>query len=76
VQRFVARLYKAGYLRKLGTVKRGHPGEHQGYILVRDVGPVMPVLLQGRHQKREREREKETEEKSAGTGEEITHDQA
>lgn len=74
VQSFVSRLYKAGYLRKLGTVKRGCPGEHQGYILVRDEGPVMPVLLQGRH--KEREREREEEEKSAVFGEEITHDQA
>lgn len=72
VQSYVSRLFKAGYLRKLGTVKRGHPGEYQAYILVKDIGPTMPVLLAGRHEKREREREEE----SAGTGEEINHDQA
>lgn len=75
VQSYVSRLYKAGYLRKMGTVRRGHPGEYQAYILTKDIGPVMPVLLTGRHEKKEREREKETTD-AASDGEEISHDPA
>lgn len=53
VQSFVSRLCRAGYLRRIGTVRRGYPGEGQGYILVRDTGPTMPVLGLGRHRTQE-----------------------
>ncbi len=63
VQSYVSRLFKAGYLVKAGTVKRGRPGDYQKYRLVKDTGPVMPVLATGRHKKKEKETEKEREEK-------------
>lgn len=76
VQSYVSRLFKAGYLRKFGTVRRGYSGEYQGYILVKDDGPTMPVLLAGRHEnKKEKEKEKETATAPAVEGaEEINHD--
>lgn len=79
VQSYVSRLFKAGYLRKHGTVRRGHAGEYQGYLLVKDVGPVMPVLLTGRHEKKEKEKERETTANAAPADperEEIDHDAA
>jgi hypothetical protein len=61
VQSFVSRLFKEGYVSKLGTVRRGHAGEYQGYQLTNDIGPTMPVFLKGRHHK---ETETETDETS------------
>jgi hypothetical protein len=51
VQSFVSRLYKEGYVGKVGKVRRGYAGEYQGYQLINNTGPTMPVLLKGRHKK-------------------------
>ncbi|WP_157040002.1 hypothetical protein [Pelobacter propionicus] len=65
VQSYVSRLHKEGYVGKIGKVRRGYAGEYQGYQLVKNTGPTMPVLLKGRHKKEsetERQTGKETEE--------------
>lgn len=65
VQSFVSVLHLQGYVGKIGTVRRGYAGEYQGYQLIKDTGPVMPVFLKGRHKKEtktEEETEKETNE--------------
>lgn len=61
VQSYVSRLYQAGYLVKVGTVKRGHCGEYQKYRLEKEHGPIMPVLGIGRHKKKEKEKQREEE---------------
>jgi len=65
VQSYVSRLYNNGYLSKVGQVKRGRCGEYQKYRLDKDIGPTMPVLSTGRHEKKEKE--KETEKEREGT---------
>lgn len=51
VQSYVSRLYREGYVGKFGMVRRGFTGEFQGYRLIKNIGPTMPVFLKGRHQK-------------------------
>lgn len=65
VQSFVSILHLQGYVGKVGTVRRGYAGEYQGYQLIKDTGPTMPVFLKGRHKKETNtgeETEKETNE--------------
>lgn len=59
VQSYVSRLYLEGYVGKVGKVRRGYAGEYQGYQLINNIGPIMPVFLKGRH-KKETKTEKET----------------
>ncbi len=63
VQSFVSRLYKEGFVGKIGQVKRGYAGQYQSYQLVNDIGATMPVFLKGRH-KKETELDKETDKKT------------
>ncbi len=51
VQSYISRLYREGYIGKFGTVRRGFTGEFQGYHMIKNIGPTMPVFLKGRHQK-------------------------
>lgn len=75
VQSYVSRLFKAGYLAKVGLVKRGFCGEYQKYRLVKDTGPVMPVLFLGRFEKKEKEKETEREKERVDTlGKEASDD--
>lgn len=46
--KFFGRLEKAGIIGKIGSYVSGRPGEYQGYVLLKDVGPVMPVLNYGK----------------------------
>ena len=63
VQSYVSRLYKEGFVGKIGQHRRGYTGEYQGYQLVNDIGPTMPVFLKGRFKKEtETVKEKETNE--------------
>jgi len=48
VYKFFNRLEKSGYVGKVGVYVSGRPGEYQGYALLKDTGPVMPVLSYGR----------------------------
>lgn len=59
VQSYVSRLHLEGFVGKVGKVRRGYAGEYQGYQLINNIGPTMPVFLKGRHKK---EKEKETNE--------------
>lgn len=61
VQSYVSRLFRAGYLSKVKRNRRGYCGEYQQYRLVKDTGPIMPVLSLGRFEKKEKEKEIETE---------------
>lgn len=63
VQSYVSRLYKEGFVSKIGQHRRGYTGEYQGYQLINDIGATMPVFLKGRHNKeKETKTEKETNE--------------
>lgn len=59
-QSYVSRLFKEGFVSKIGQHRRGYIGEYQSYQLVKDIGPTMPVFLKGRH-KKETDTEQETE---------------
>jgi hypothetical protein len=48
VQKFVRRLVQHGYVAKDGGYKGGNAGTAQGYRLVNNIGPTMPVLNIGR----------------------------
>lgn len=41
---FFGRLEKAGFIGKVGSYISGRAGEYQAYALLKDTGPVMPVL--------------------------------
>lgn len=46
--KFIMRLERSGIVRKIGTYVSGRSGEYQKYALLKDTGPVMPVLGYGR----------------------------
>jgi len=48
VCKFFNRLEKSGYIGKVGVYVSGRSGEFQGYALLKDSGPIMPVLSYGR----------------------------
>jgi len=41
---FFGRLDQAGFIGKVGNYVSGRAGEYQAYALLKDTGPVMPVL--------------------------------
>lgn len=47
--KFFCRLEKAGIIGKAGRYVSGRSGEYQGYVLLKDMGPVMPILGYGRN---------------------------
>lgn len=42
--KYFGRMEKAGIIGKVGSYISGRPGEYQAYALMKDTGPVMPVL--------------------------------
>lgn len=48
INKFFARLEVCGYIGKIGSYVSGRAGEYQAYALLKDTGPVMPVLGIGR----------------------------
>ena len=47
--KFFCRLEKAGIIGKTGSYVSGRTGEYQSYVLLKDMGPIMPVLGYGRN---------------------------
>lgn len=74
-QSYVSRLFNAGFLRKDGQVKRGFAGQVQKYVLVKDIGPTMPVLNLGRYQKN-KEKETNKDKENTPVPEDVNHDAA
>ncbi len=46
--KYIGLLEKAGFVGKVGTYVSGRAGEYQGYVLLKDAGPIMPVLRSDR----------------------------
>lgn len=44
IQKYVRKLMKHGYIKKIGRYTGGRVGEYQGYQLVRNTGPDYPVV--------------------------------
>lgn len=47
--KFFCRLEKAGIIGKAGSYVSGRTGEYQSYVLLKDMGPIMPILGYGRN---------------------------
>lgn len=44
VRKFFGRMESAGYIGRVGSYVSGRAGEYKSYALLKDTGPVMPVL--------------------------------